>query len=430
MWDFNWLYDALPWSTANRERRAFRAIDTVYQTSWLARRGIDQPVDDMFKTWRRWDKSHQDVMKKAEKKHKIKQLFKDSKRYAKLYGGIVVIPILKGQDDLEKPLDLDSIQKDDLIKFVIFDRWYVGKTQINYTDPVAENYLRPLYYTLPINGKKGQSLKVHYSRVTELSGLKVPLHLQRQGVLWGNSELIPALDTINQYNRAVDATARLVEEQTIDVLRKEQWAEASTTEERENIETHMDWLARVKRTRRMMIGDKKDDFDRKSVSLSGVAPSMEIIQEDASGCFKTPATLLFGKAKAGMSGDTNDGDIRNYKDILAVQQEDFGDDMSLIDDVLIRSTFGSIPENIEYKWSPLDVMTGTEQAEALLKTTQAAQAAVEAAILAPEEARSIFENNSDFTLDETQYKAHVVELKAQAEKAQAAKNEPPKQEAA
>ena len=413
---FNWLFDNWPWSAAGKERRAFRAIDTIYQTNWLARRGIDQPVEDMFKAWRRWDKPHREEMKKAEKKHKLKKLYKDSTRYARLYGGIVVIPLLKGQDDLEKPLDLDSIEKGDLIKLLIFDRWYVGKTEVNYTNPVADDYLRPKYYTLPLE-RKGQSMRVHYSRVIERSGLEVPLHQKRQGILWGMSWLLPVLDTINQYTRAIDSTARLIDEQTIDVLKKEGWAESSTTEQREEMETHMDWVARIKRTRRMMVGDKKDEFDRKTITTSGVSNMIDALQEDVSGGFRMPVTLLFGKAKAGMSGDTNDGDIRNYNNTLVSQQDEIGESMELADEIVIRSTYGEMPENIEYDWSPLDAMTGTEKAKALSDTVDAAQKAIESGMIAPEETRPIFDNDSDFMLDETKYKAHVEELKRTAAEA-------------
>lgn len=421
---FDWFFDWLPsFGHLSRDRRSFAAIDRIYQNNWVARKGIDMPVTDMFKSWRTWDKSYAKEMAATEKRFKMKRFFIQSGIYADLYGGVVIIPFLKGDDDLEKPLDLNNIKKGDLIKFVIFDRFYVGKQNINYTEPYEDNYLRPEFYTLPTSQKK-LSLKIHYSRVIELSGLELPIHLKRSGALWGTSRLVPALDSINQYTGAIDSTAKLIDEQTIDILKQDGYSTAMTTDEQEEIEKKIDFISRMKKGRRFLFADKKDDYDRKSITTSGISNMVEILQEDISGAFRSPTTLFFGKAKAGMSGDTNDGDIRNYKDYLSTRLDSVTDDMSLVDEILVRTTFGSYPEDIDFTWMPLDVMTGTEKAKALKDTLDAASKAVESQILAPVEARQIFTHDPDFELDDTKYQSHISEMiKTQSQANQERSNE-------
>ncbi|MCB5464565.1 DUF1073 domain-containing protein [Vibrio lentus] len=411
MWNnFGWVW---PWGQEARDRRAFRALDNIYRTNWVARKAIDMAVEDMFKPWRTWDKAHQKAMNQAEKKHKIKRFYTQSQKYADLYGGLIIVPFLRGQDNLEEPLDLSSIQKGDLVKFVMFDRWYVGKQEVNYNEPLKDNYLRPEFYTLPTASK--HQLRVHYSRVTELSGLEIPLHLKRSGILWGDSRLVPILDSVNQYTRAVDSASKLIDEQTIDILKQEQFSESMTTEQQTEIEKKADFVRSMKSSMRMLFADKKDEFDRKSIQMSGVAPTLEIIQEDISGAIRAPVTLFFGKAKAGMSGDTNDGDIRNWNGYLNTRLGEVEDNMSLVDEILIRDTLGSYPDDIEYTWKPLDVLTETERAKAKKDNVDAAKGAIESQIIAPEEARQLFEDDPDFSLDETKYSKHVAMLQTNKE---------------
>ena len=402
---FTWFW---PGGQESKDRRAFGAFDTIYRTNWVARKAIDMPVEDMFKSWREWDKKYSKKLARAEKKLKLKQFFIQAEKYAGLYGGLIVVPFISGQDDLEKPLNLKSIKKGDLIKFVMFDRWYVGKQEINYNDPLADNYLRPTYYTLPTAGKS--SLRVHYSRVTELSGLPIPIHLQRAGMLWGDSRLVPIIDTINQYTRAVDSSAKLIDEQTIDILKQENYSEAMTTEQSQELESKAFEFVRLKKALKVIFADKSTEFDRKTISMSGVSTTLEILQEDISGSIRAPVTLFFGKAKAGMSGDTNDGDIRNYKDYLATRQDQVIDDWSLVDEILVRSTLGNYPEDIAFKWNPMDVLTGTEKAKVLKDTMSAAKDAIDSGTLSPVEVRPLFSNDAYFELNESEYKKHISEL--------------------
>ncbi|MCC4796417.1 anti-CBASS protein Acb1 family protein, partial [Vibrio lentus] len=104
---------------------------------------------------------------------------------------------------------------------------------------------------------------------------------------------------------------------------------------------------------------------------------------------------------AGMSGDTNDGDIRNWNGYLNTRLGEVEDNMSLVDEILIRDTLGSYPDDIEYTWKPLDVLTETERAKAKKDNVDAAKGAIESQIIAPEEARQLFEDDPDFSLDET-----------------------------
>ncbi|TGW14447.1 DUF1073 domain-containing protein, partial [bacterium NHP-B] len=66
----------------------------------------------------------------------------------------------------------------------------------------------------------------------------------------------------------------------------------------------------------LLYADSKSEIGSISTSVSGLSDLMEIKQENVSGGGEIAVTRLFGKAKAGMSGDTNDGDIRNYQGFL------------------------------------------------------------------------------------------------------------------
>lgn len=376
----------------------------MYEENGLAAKMIDLPVDDMLKNWREFDGAKAEAIKAEEKRTGYQVHVKDWVKEADVLGGAVMIPLIYGQDDLEVPLDKKAIRKGDLFKWLVLGKLDIKKHVTNYTDPTSDNYLKPDYYILPtLDG----TINVHPSRVFELSGIKRTVGRRITGVcdLWGISRLARYYDSIKSYESAIGATVQTINDGNIDVLSEEGLGNALTTEEETNILRRASLIASLKSRFRILLQDKEAEFSRNSSNFSGLAPTLEIAQEDCSMVSGIPATKLFGKAKAGMSGDTNDGDIRNYNSDLETRQKDFEHELMGPDEIIIRSATGNyaIPD---YTWNPISVVTGSEAAKIERDLAEAAAKRIESGQIAPEETRKPLQAGSHYKLDDAAFNAH------------------------
>lgn len=390
----------------------FYELEAMYEDNGLAGRMIDLPVDDMFKNWRVWEGSNVEAIIEEEKRVSYKFQLKEWTKAADVYGGAVLIPLILGQDDLEQPLDLDAIDKGDLLKWFILDPNTIKKFVTNYVDPTSPTYLQPEYYILPTTDG---TVNIHPSRVFELDGIRRPVRRRINGVhdLWGQSRLARYYDSVRTYEEVMGSTAQSVTNSNIDVIAEEGMSDALTTEEEANIIQRASTIARLKSKLGILIQDKSAEYSRQTSNFSGLAPTIETVQEDCSMVSGIPATKLFGKAKAGMSGDTNDGDIRNYNSDLEIRQDDFSQHLRIPDEIMIRSATGMSPEQagLTYTWAPISVVTDSEAATIEKDRAAAAQTRIDSGQIAPEEARSALENNPLYKLDEAAFKRAQEEKK-------------------
>lgn len=387
-------------------------LESMYESNALAGKMIDLPVDDMLKNWRKFNVDNRKEIEQSEKDTGYGEIIELWVKSADIYGGAVLIPLIYGQDDLGQPLDLESIGKGDLLRWFVLDPYTIKKHVTNYVDPTLDNYLQPDAYILPTTSG---SVYIHPSRVFEFSGIERPIRRKINGIcdLWGQSRLARYYDAIKSYEEVMGSTAQTVTENNIDTISEDGLGEALTTEEEARIIQRASLIARLKSSFRILLMDKQSEYVRNPANFSGLAPTLEIVQEDCSMCSDIPVTKLFGKAKAGMSGDTNDGDIRNYEAGLETRQKKLAHKLRTPDEIMIRNATGSYENQISFTWNPISTVTGSEAAKIESDLSAAAKNRIDSGSISPEEVRPGLEDNPLYKLDNAAFKRHVEELKKQ-----------------
>ncbi len=385
-------------------------FQNIYLHTAIGGRIIDLPISDMLRNWRDFNDGYKSIIADAEKAARYKKVIKEWIRAADIFGGAVLVPLIIGQEDLEQPLDLDAIRKGDVIGWRIFDRTIINKYKEDFLNIADDDYERPKYYQLP--GKDKQIL-IHPSRAFELSGIELTTSKKYYGYAsrWGLSRLNRCYDSILTYEEAIGSAAQAVTANNIDVLTETGLGKALTTEEQPQVEERARNLSRLKSAWRLIIKDKESEYERHSSNFSGLAPTLEVAQEDLSMACGIPATKLFGKAKAGMSGDTNDGDIRNYTGELEIRQEDLDDFLDGPDRVMIINALGYYPDDIRYAWNEISVTTASEEAAIEKDRADAAETRINSGVIAPVEARDELKDNPLYKLDDAAYKQHISDQK-------------------
>lgn len=277
------------------------------------------------------------------------------------------------------PLDMSAIKKGDLLRVVAFDPLMINKVDIEQENPLSSRYLKPKSYE--ISGSKRNGI-IHHSRCVELHGVDLP-SIQRRligndYIMWGDSRLRRMKPHIEDYIETDSAISRLITRLGVLFVKEPGVSHARTTKAFAKISNAVTSVARSITTKGIYYGDSRSEIGSVNSSVAGVSNILEIKQENISGMSRLPVTELFGKAKAGMSGDTNDGDIRNKQSFVETFRSKRIEDLSDIEEVLIRSALGRLPDDCKPEWCQLSVQTATEQADIELKEAQANKANKEA----------------------------------------------------
>lgn len=394
-----------------------KELENAYRFDWLSRAVIDYPINDMLKPWRTWDGKYENPMRLAEKKYKYAAMFEDALKMADLYGGCGMIFFIKGQENFDIPLDLEAITKGDLHKIVLLNPEYITKNDPNFINPLADNFLMPNSYI--VFGAESADNNFHYTRVSEIDGHTLPQGVKmRSGNFgqWADSRLAAVFLALKGYNQTISAAGNLVAEANIDVISETGAKNREGTTMYDKAIDRVKQLSMFKSLYRILYLDKESTYTRNGISFSGLSNVVEVQQEDVAGAAGIPATRLFGKAKAGMSGDTNDGDIRNYHEKLEHRQVEVKRQFSLADEILVRSTYGYLPDDIDYKWGDLSIISGSELAKIDKDESDTDKNLIEAKVISPTEARSRLENVSRYELDKSEYETWIKEGKKEETK--------------
>lgn len=341
----------------------FVELEAAYQDSWLARMIVNAPVDDATREWRTFDVKEAEDIARAEKRIGLQQAYQEARYWARLYGGSIIM--MMTDQDPTKPLDLNRIKKGSLKRLLVLDRWDVTPQNINYNDPTSPSYLKPEFYTLV-----GGSTRVHHSHIVRLDGEMLPRRLRGINNGWGDSILRKVLTEIKDMDATKGGIASMVLEANIDTITKQGlYSELSSGEDDAITKRYM-MFGMMKSLVNLALLDGDEKLERNSLSFSGLSDIFGRFMEWVSGASGIPQTRLFGTSAQGMNA-TGEGDAKNYNDTLRSMQESrFRCDLEQIDEVMVRSALGYMPDEMEFEWNPLYQESGVEQAQQALAELQ------------------------------------------------------------
>lgn len=324
----------------------WQALDAAYQSNWLARQIVSIPSEDMCREWRTIKSADADTIRAEEDRLQLPMFTQEAVDWSRLYGGSGIL-MLTGQD-LSQPLNVNRIRKGDLQRLVVFDRYDMQALTMNVSDILASNYLLPEYYV--ITGGKQQ---IHWSHFARFNGARLPRRQMAITQGWGDSELRKCLDDIMDIVASKDGIAELMQEANVDVIRREGLTDELASDQDAFITARYALFSQMKSVVQLALLDKEEEYDRKTLNLSGVAPIIETFMTWISGAADIPVTRLFGTSAKGLNA-TGEGDLKNYyNSIRSKQLIQIDPGLRTLDEVLVRSALGYWPDDFNYVWNPL-----------------------------------------------------------------------------
>ncbi|MGO9291466.1 MAG: anti-CBASS protein Acb1 family protein [Polyangia bacterium] len=374
--------------------------DSIFESSWSGKRLVVTPADDMVRKWRKikWDGMDKGAASKGlpaitaeEKRVQLKKRVHQCIQWSRLYGGCIGVMMIRGQANaaaMREPLDVERLGKDCLLGILVFDRWRVygmppdkvplvqGQTQVDASivapylnqslgDP---NFGLPEFYFLA-----DSAVQVHHSRCVRFNGVELPWYEWMRNALWDDSVYRATMSATKNYDSIVAGAGTLITEANQDVVSAEGlWDLLATDKGTGEVLKRYQLLNAMKGTTRLMVLDKdKETYTRNAAQFSGVAQILADSRTDLAGAYDMPMTRLFGQSPGGL-GSNGDGEQQNWDDHIQSKQElDLGPQLEKIDQVLVRSALGYMPENFQSDFRPLRQMNELQASQMRLNKANA-----------------------------------------------------------
>jgi len=360
-------------------------LDAAYRGDWIARKAVDIPAEDATREWREWqaDPDEVEAIETIEKDLRIQQKVKSAMQRGRLYGGgALIMGINQGKPEDE--IILDSLDVDCLQFVHVVSRWELSNGPIQW-DIESPFYGEPEYYTT--SNQKSALVKIHPSRVVRFIGNEIPDLTMANG--WGDSVLQAVNDAVVGAGSVSSSIAQLVAEAKLDVIKIPGLSENITNAAYEaRLKKRFSFANISKSVYGILLLDAAEEWERINSQFAGLPDVQKMFLLIACGAVDVPSTRFLGQSPAGLSS-TGEGDLRNYYDgVTSKQKNEVQPILSRLDEVLIRSALGKMPDDgegdhgdIHYNWRPLWQMTPAEKAEIAAKKAATFKIDVDAGLI-------------------------------------------------
>lgn len=347
-------------------------LTTIYRESWLARKIVDTPAEDMTRAGitlkGNFDPEDLEDMKREAAKHSVMQELADAIRWALLFGGSLALMVIDGEGDrLDQPLDLSLLPPECFQGLLVFDRsMAITPSEEMVRDLRDPDYGLPEYYTIDLGD--GTPLIIHHSRLLRFVGRPLPRSEEIREDYWGASELEHILDTLMNHESSTANMAAMIFKAQVSTLKIDGLGEMTsiaTDEAKAKTDTMLSEFAHMMSSQGMWLLNHDDSVETFPYNFAGLKEIYEAFMTEVAGAAEIPVTKLFGRSPDGMNA-TGKADMQNYYDRIAgLQERMLRPALTRLLPVMFISYFGYLPENLDFVFNPLATETPQERAELL-----------------------------------------------------------------
>lgn len=339
-------------------------------------------------------------------------------KWARLYGGALIVMLIDDGRGLEEPVDWEHIRSIDELR--VYERSivqpdYASLYQQDYGGKGVGNRVSKFgqpeyYYVSSIYG----SFKAHESRCLVFRNGVLPEQTSNATYLfWGMPEYVRIRRALRETVTAHTDSVKLLERSVQAIYSMKGLASLLTTDDGEN--QVLKRLQLVDTSRGLLnsiaIDSEGEQYDFKTFQFSGVKDVIDATCNMLSALTNIPQTILFGRSPAGMNA-TGDSDFESYYNFVEkIQRLMLKRNLRTLLDVVFRAGIasGDVTEEPDYKleFKPLWSLSDTEQAavdQTKAQTeqikAQTAQLYVDMQAVDPSEVRSRLASDEEFDVED------------------------------
>lgn len=354
---------------------------TLFRNHWLARRIVEKPAQDMCKAWPRLTceltpdqiKSFDKTIAVTKTPAKILKTLK----WARLFGGAGALMVIDGHEDiLDQPLNADDINPGSYKGLIVFDRWSgispEGNLASDINDPT--DFGLPEFYS--VREQNTTMFNVHASRILRFAGPDVPNPEYAANMYWGISVLEIVFEELRKLDNMSWSILQLMYRAQILTQKNPQLAALmsganASGQAAQKFQQTMQAQNELLSNQSMLLLGEDAELQSHQYTFGGVSDVLQQFRAMVAGASHIPVSILFGQTPSGL-GQTNDADIRIYEQEIAMNQNDeLRPQLAKLYPVICMSEFGEIPDDLDFDFPSIRVLTEEQKAEMAEKGTAA-----------------------------------------------------------
>lgn len=380
---------------------------TLFRNHWISRRIVEVPAQDMIKAWPKLtsDIEPKDITRvdRALRRTNTKNNVLTGLTWARLFGGAGALMVIDGQEnELDEPLDLESVKIGAYKGIIPFDRWAgitpVGDVCTDINRPLDFN--KPEMYEVRVSG--GAAFKVHSSRLLRFLGPTVPTPELEAQSYWGISVLEPTYESITMLDNmfwnilSLSFRANLLGmkfpelSQLLSGLGSSQIAS-------QKFEQRMSAINHLMSNNSLIPLPADGSIESTQYSFGGLGEVLQLFQLNLAGAAQMPVTRLFGRTYNGL-GQAGDGDERIYEEKIATDQSTYMvPQLEKLYPVVCMSELGEVPDDLDLVCPSIRVLDEKEKAELAKAVADTVTVYMNGGLMSPRVAGKEIKQSSDVT---------------------------------
>ena len=282
----------------------------LYNESWVFRRVIDKPSQDMIRcgiTLAGSNPKFANIMRKLQAKRTD---FINLLQWGSLFGGSIACVLFDNfsDEDYKQPMDIEKARKSKTMRFYVVDRWYgVAPSSEIVDDMNSIDYGKPKMYNVTF--ADGVSKEMHHDFVLRYEHRTAP-KLIKNGQLqgWGYAEGAHILGELSRDEKLKNSVQSLIDKSLIEVIKMAGMRGIFMGQDAENEEQLRKRLEMVNWGRNfnsLTFLDKEDEYQEHGFAgLTGLSNLLEQNMWQISAAVEMQG-VLFGDLKQGFSNDVD-----------------------------------------------------------------------------------------------------------------------------
>jgi uncharacterized protein len=286
-------------------------IRSIYESGGVGAKIITRVADDITRKGFEIKDSNGEALIKKFNKLKGTSIFNQAIRWARAYGGSLIIMDVEDGKDLESPL-LPKSGGHKINSLKVYEAGNTHQVQVEsyIEDKYNSNYGDPEIYN--ISGADGSRFSIHSSRVIRLDGRPLDTISRSKNNGWDGSELDVVYDSLLSMFSQLMSGEQVLDEMVIGTLKVENLDALCVDSEGEALlRKRMNLVDTSKSIENTIVIDINESYERHSVNLSGMSNLQQNAMTLVAGAADIPATFLYGSSPDGQNA-TGESDREQY----------------------------------------------------------------------------------------------------------------------
>ncbi len=375
-------------------------ILSLYRSSWIIRKIIDSVANDVYRTFPTINseltpeqlRAFSQVIKKTATIQRLRSACK----WGRLFGGAGAIIVIDGHDDLMKPLELDDVELGSYKGLIPLDRWsgIIPGPEINSNINDPAGFGLPTYYNCIMDAG---NVNIHHSRILRFTGRELPQWEVQVELYWGMSEVEIIFDELRKRDYSSWNIVSLLTRAQVLSIEEPQLATlmsgaGGTNKAYNAFAQRMESISQLLNNQGLLVLGKDGKLQQTAYGFGGISDVYHEFMKDLAAAAEQPYELIFGR-EAGMGGGGNfssNGAMSLQLYYNTIDQKRESDANPVIDKLLpiiCMSTFGEVPDDLEYSWPPLMSLSDKERNDLGKSLVESVLMAYNADLITKKEAR-------------------------------------------